>query len=543
MIVKGMPGFLQRFVKLLRRLVVQMVHLPTMKKVYFFLLLAFFCVKALCQIPSNWPVINNQLTAKLNGVLHKVDSMWDGKPYCTSYAGNLLLANSNEGYKLFTATPAPNSVADTNYEKGVLAKVDSLLLRYHSMGYRAVDITINYPVLVDSFPHGKDYLHFFQKVYGLAHALGFKITEGCQATFADTLFGEANMTADINTFYFNPNGTHDTLNTARFIRTKTQMMQTIIDSLAPDYLTTEMEPTTQQVNLYNLVSYKPDSMALYVNYYLNHLVKHHTLVGAGSGSWDTIAYIQKLAATGMDYIDYHVYPLNNNFIDNHVFLIDSIAHATGKKIIIGEAWDNKISDSEYNGLTPLAAANLAQSRDVFDYWEPLDTLFQHTLVHLARQAKIDVVNFFYSNVMFGQLTYGPSYASLTAKQQFTLGEQSEFSNMYHNIYGPEGTSITNAIAHVCDTNTAVKEISGAGNFDMTVYPNPTYGCFTLGFSAALPSGTVVTLSDISGRMIKEYYPATGATTLQVQAALAGGMYIVKIYSRGYASVAKKVVVN
>ena len=513
-----------------------------MKKIYLLILLVCFSKPAFCQVPSNWPTINTQLTAKLNGALHKVDSMWDGKPYCTRFAGNMLLANSNEGYKLFSPNPSPASVADTNYQKTILAKVDSMLHRYHAMGYKAVDITINYPTLVDSFPHSRDYLHFFQKVYGLARGLGLKITEGCQATFADTLFGELNMSNDVNNFYFNPGGTHDTLNTTRFISTKTQMMQTIIDSLAPDYLTTEMEPTTQQANLYNLIPYKPDSMAKYVVYYLNHLVKHNTLIGAGAGSWDTLTYIQKLVTTAIDYVDYHVYPLNNNCFDNHVFIIDSMAHATGKKIIIGEAWDNKFSDSEYNGLSPIAGANIAQSRDVYDYWMPLDTLFQRVLVNLAQQAKIDVVNLFYSNVMFGQLTYTPAYGALSAKQQFTDGEQLEFANMYNNIYGDEAHTIQAALAHICDTAVAITPIP-AGIDGIKLYPDPSNGDFNISFSRPLAANSIITLTDVSGRLLQGLHPAAGSSIVAMHTSLPPGLYLVRMLIPGQSSETMKMVIK
>ena len=58
------------------------------------------------------------------------------------------------------------------------------------------------------------------------------------------------------------------------------MMQTIIDSLQPDYLTLEMEPQTQEYNLYNLIDYSVDSTISFVNYFITNLNTGATLLGA-----------------------------------------------------------------------------------------------------------------------------------------------------------------------------------------------------------------------------------------------------------------------
>ena len=194
------------------------------------------------QVPDEWHIINSELSSKIITTDNIIKSKGIGS-YCTKYAGDLLLANSNRGYTLFTQTPpgAPN----IKYENNVLAQVDTMLMMMDSLGYKAVDITISYPILLNDFPNSQVYLDFYKKVYSMARSMGFTIIENCQVTIANTSSTETNLANDIKNYYFNPNGTHDTINTMRYLSTMNQMMQTILDSLQPDYMTLEMEPQTQ----------------------------------------------------------------------------------------------------------------------------------------------------------------------------------------------------------------------------------------------------------------------------------------------------------
>src|SRR3972149_2217646 len=157
-----------------------------------------------------------------------------------------------------------------------------------------------------------------------------------------------------------------TLDNERFRQEKLQMMQTVIDSLAPDYLIMEMEPQTQIVNLFGLIDYSIDSTIAHINYFTSNLNPGTTLLGAGAGSWDNIQYFEDIAQTDIDFIDFHVYPPHADNIDDKAFLIDSIAYANNKKLIIGEAWCYKATNSEMVSITDLiGTSTLIYSRDVF----------------------------------------------------------------------------------------------------------------------------------------------------------------------------------
>ena len=64
----------------------------------------------------------------------------------------------------------------------------------------------------------------------------------------------------------------------RFKLEKLQMMQTIIDSLQPDYSDIGNGAQTQEYNLYNLIDYSVDSTISLVNYFITNLNTEHCSV-------------------------------------------------------------------------------------------------------------------------------------------------------------------------------------------------------------------------------------------------------------------------
>ncbi|MCB9311856.1 MAG: hypothetical protein H6568_03755, partial [Lewinellaceae bacterium] len=58
------------------------------------------------QVPPQWDTAKVELTFKLNQINNEILNRWDNHLYCTDFAGNLMLANSNRGYALFTPDTA-----------------------------------------------------------------------------------------------------------------------------------------------------------------------------------------------------------------------------------------------------------------------------------------------------------------------------------------------------------------------------------------------------------------------------------------------------
>ncbi|MBK8953927.1 MAG: hypothetical protein IPM34_00005, partial [Saprospiraceae bacterium] len=346
------------------------------------------------QVPAQWDTAKVQLTLKLNQVNSEILNKWDNQQYCTDFTGNLMLANSNRGYALFTpdtAYPYPNIL----YQNALYAKIDTMLMAFDTLGFKSVDLTVQYPMLVDSFTNSTYYLDFYMTVAQKIKQKGFKLIIGCQAAFVDEAFGEPKMVSDIQKHYYNPDGnpsTDDTLELVRYKQEKLQMMQTILDSLQPDYLTLEMEPQTQEINLFNLIDYSVDSTISLINFFTSNLAVSSTLIGAGAGTWDNIQFFEEIAQTNIDYIDYHIYPPHFNYIDNIAFKIDSIADVYNKKLVIGESWCYKATNFEMVDITdPVATSAFVYSRDGFDYWESVDTLFVKSMILLSQQSKVELI--------------------------------------------------------------------------------------------------------------------------------------------------------
>jgi len=424
-----------------------------------------FTPKVFAQVPYEWPIINTQLRGLLSDTIApKINFLWNAQgynSYCTSFAGTLYNANSNSDYNLLTPMPGTTPIPDPAYEANVLAKADTMLMMMHTIGYKAVDIVMSYPIFVSWFPHSQLFLDFYKKIYAMARQQGFKIIENCQVSLTanNPTGGDTVFLNELKNFYYNYNGVPgDTINTLQYEQSMAQMMQTIIDSLTPDYMTLEMEPETQAANMYNILNFSPDSTVKYVTYFLNNLNLHgkNVLLGAGAGNWNLLQYWENYATitsttNPLNYLDIHIYPINGRTFNPIVFKVDSIAAKYNKIMVVGECSLHKNTDSEYVSNVPNLQALLGE-RDVFNYFEGIDTLFQRSMMNLSQQANIQMVNFFNSPVEFGYITWKNSYGSLTTSQISAIGSDSEYANMYNMKLGALGTWTQNAIAGLSKLN-------------------------------------------------------------------------------------------
>ena len=451
------------------------------KSIPFYLIMLFFSAKSFAQVPYEWPIINSNLTPKLTSINHKVDSLWklQGSPgYCTNFAGNLQAANGNVGYKLFT--PAPPGPFDSVYENQVLEKVDTMLIAMDSLGYKALEITIPYPLLCDSFPNNKIYLDFFKKVYAMARSMGFKIIDHNTTVMLSNSGTDTILSNDAKKYYSTP----APLNTSRYLYSITKMRQTVIDSLTPDYLTLEVEPETQQANLENLITFTPTSALSMLNYFLANLKhKGNILFGAGGGTWNTLNYYENYAATSVDYLDYHIFVANGTEFNPEVFQIDSIAKVNGKRLVIGECSLHKESDSEYvaHPYPGNPYFNAVGDREVFDYFEGIDTLFQQALINLSQQADIDLVNFFPVYDEFGYLTWQNSYVGVSDNILSSKGLRLQRNNLDNMAFGPLGIFTKKAIAKINCSLTDVNNMQRSSD-EINIYPNPVSSQLSISFN-------------------------------------------------------------
>ncbi len=493
------------------------------------------------QVPPQWDTAKAQLTLKLNQINTEILNRWDNQPYCMNFSSNLIYANSNRGYSLFTFDPDNYPYPIPAYQNLLYAYIDTMLMAFDTLGLTAVDITVNYPLLVTSFKNSQYYLDFYKTVAQKVKQKGFKLMIECQATFVDSAYGEPNMVNDIQSYYFNPDNnalTDDTLDFYRFRQDKLQMMQTILDSLSPDFLTFEMEPQTEQANLYNLIEYSPDSVVSLINFYTANLqVNNNTLVGAGAGSWDNLEYFEKIAQTNIDFINYHIYPPHFNYVNTMAFLIDSIADANNKKLIIGEAWCYKATDYEVSSITnAVATSDVIFSRDVFDYWQGIDTLFVNMLALLSQQSKIDAISMFWPYPFFGQLTYNSAtHGTMTPTQILNTGQQYAYQNMNQFILSPVGVHTKNMIASICIPSTGLTEYTSKNQ--ILFYPNPTNDILYIQTKENINS---IMVFNYIGELI--LFDKAGKNLVNLPATIQNGIYLVRVQTDN-GIVTKKIIIE
>jgi chitodextrinase len=104
-------------------------------------------------------------------------------------------------------------------------------------------------------------------------------------------------------------------------------------------------------------------------------------LGAGAGTWiaNFTTYLSDFATTPLNYIDMHVYPVNNSELED-VLTGAGVIQQAGKAIGVSEAWADKIANSEVGTLN----INTIDSRDAFSFWGPVDVAFLQAMVDCAQ---------------------------------------------------------------------------------------------------------------------------------------------------------------
>ncbi|MBN2103065.1 T9SS type A sorting domain-containing protein [bacterium] len=429
-------------------------------------------------VPDPYQALYATLDAKLIEIDQSLTIAWDGKKYCTNYCTSLMTANSGRGEALL--------------EPKVLDNIEYYLDAFEALGVRAVDIAIQYPVLVTSFPKSQDYLNFYKAVVQKVRDHEFRLIIGCQSTFRDSIFGKL----DVEAFY-------EGLDKARFKAEKKQMIETIINELKPDYLTIETEPSTQGMNLG--LNYTVNDVVEYVQYFLNGLDKKGTLIGGGAGTWDEIDYIDAIAQLPeIDYIDYHIYPVIQDFFVDRVFKIDSIATRYQKKLVIGECWLHKADETDLQTLP----AHVLFARDIFSFWIPLDSLFTECVVKLSHLSKCEVTSLIWATYLFSYMDYLPEHETMPLDQLYNMGYTASGPNMLSKTFSSTGALYHHLIMDACNATSIYLEgqINIPADFILEQnFPNPFNPSTTIRFSLSRPDDITLKVYDLRGKEVKSIF--------------------------------------
>jgi len=349
-------------------------------------------------VPPEYQRLYHELSEKLDSFSEYLNSLPNGSENKVTFGAELLPANGHQGEKLLTKE---------NYS-GTLIYLDAL----QSLGVQGVKVSINYPLLAPDFSNLNGYLEYYRSLAQELRKRNMKMLVAIGNLFPDPAFTDLQVSFTNLTF-------------SEYRRTKRQIAERIINEIQPDYLTLANEPSTEAMTT-GLEVTVPEFTET-INYVLNGLDRQDVLIGAGAGSWNDSAYVKSLArTTDIDYIDIHIYPAN--YLEQALTMAD-LAHASNKRLIIGEAWTYKVYDYELGDLSHIAAQADIFGRDVYSFWEPLDSKFLEILVKLASCKGCEFVSPFWSKYFFGYLDYETMAKNLTYKQLAQLSNQEAVKNI------------------------------------------------------------------------------------------------------------------
>ena len=358
-------------------------------------------------VPSEYRRLYDEISGKLDTFDKYLNSHSNGTENQITFGAELLPANGHQGEKLLT---------EENY-RGTLVYLDAL----QSLGIQGVKISINYPLLAPDFPDSDGYLEYYKNLAWELRKRNMKMLVAIGNLFPDSSFTDLQISFSNLTF-------------AEYRQTKRQITERIIREIHPDYLTLANEPSTEAMTT-GLKVTVPEFTET-VRYVLNGLNRSGVLIGAGAGTWNSLDYVKSLARdTEIDYIDIHIYPAN--YLEQALTIAD-IAHASNKRLIVGEAWTYKVYDSELGDLGNNATQADKFGRDVYSFWDPLDTKFLEILVKLANYKGYEFISPFWSKYFFGYLDYDTVPKNLSYKQLAQLSNQKAVENIMSHKFTDTG---------------------------------------------------------------------------------------------------------
>ena len=322
-------------------------------------------------VPTQYQATYSNMTTQIGSFQTTVSQNWNGTPYPVAWAPHLLSAESDNYLQLLEAN---------HYNDAVSTE----LLEIRATGAKAVTVHISFPILYQPFytysgtpSNYQAFVSFYQQVAAGVHAAGMKLV--VEATVAEQVDGTEGGTA------FAPY--YQTLDWNDYMAGRAQNAVNIAQLILPDYLSLICEPDSEANNASQPTENSPTGALQLLQTQLTALQQANITnvsLGAGAGNWipSFTTYLQNFAATSLDYIDMHVYAVNDGDLTN-VLTGASIIQQAGKGIGVSEAWPDKESDSELGTLN----INIIDSRDVFSFWAPVDTAFLQAMVDCAQYYK------------------------------------------------------------------------------------------------------------------------------------------------------------
>lgn len=328
----------------------------------------------------------------------------------TLLGAELIVANGNRGEALLGPM--------------TLSGVDLFLDRLQEIGVRGVSISIATPLLDPSFPRHDEYLDFYKNVVEAVRARGLVVCVEVGPAFTGTAFSSVEYD-------------WSSLTLDDYFDMKRSEIVLIARDLKPDYLAFGGEPDTEM--MLTGLTYSVEQYLEFVRTAAAQVDRSTgMLVGAGSGSWDSPAYLDRLSLEpSIDFVNIHIYPMSNGFSDYIETASEAAARARarGKKVIIGEAWLYKATPHDLRSGIGYADV---YARDVYGFWAPLDIRFIQTIAGLAEGQGVDYVSFFWSGYFFSYLAYEDIPQDLSTSARFKELNRAQLEDILAGNLSPTG---------------------------------------------------------------------------------------------------------
>ncbi|HSL21971.1 MAG TPA: hypothetical protein VK886_10580 [Vicinamibacterales bacterium] len=328
------------------------------------------------RVPSEYETLYSELSSHLDRFSATIKS-GASRPL---FAAELLPANGNRGEALLVEQTFPGTVL--------------YLDRLQKMGLQGVTIQMPYPLLAPGYPRSEEYWKYYRRVAAEVRRRGLKLLAKSGLVFTEKEISP--VMPDYSRVSWD-----------EYLAARSQIAARIAAEIAPDYLTFLNEPSTEA-----MVLGKPAQPASRYRAFVRDTLgrirtrggSSRTLLGAGAGTWDNVEFIRTLAATRLDYIDLHVYPLASRGADflERAREMARIARRARKRVVIGEFWLYKAAARELTGA-PVHVEMFG--RDTFGFWSPLDARMFETVAAFASAEGVDYVSAFWSKYFFASLDY------------------------------------------------------------------------------------------------------------------------------------------
>ncbi len=394
--------------------------------------------------PAEYQPLYDELSQKLTSFEADVDAEWDGTVGDGRFSAALSSANGQKSIALLSQQSWLGSLA--------------MLDAYEDLGIEVIKLEMEYPVQTPAFqswlaahpPAGYNpYTATVASFIGTPTSFYNRLVDEIRSRGLELWIEHGTLFADYSPTpagaYFADMRTSGIAATrARYTSERSAEAALVVSELEPDYYTILEEPDTQNDNFGYFAGQTPlFDTAGWIGYVeattsaIEVAVPGSpTLLGAGTGTWDSFAYTQAFAAMpDLDYVDLHIYPLQTigqDYLQVALDWADYIRSVDPVKIVtVGETWLYKAAISDLTGGTPY---NDILGRDVYSFWEPLDQQYMRLIFKMMQVADFKLMMPFWTQYFWGYLEYGdPDLEGLTGPQKIALAGQEAGPNVLAGI--------------------------------------------------------------------------------------------------------------